>query len=240
MIQTMRQWFMSHELLAGDDRWLLSRKTCLLQSQGCEHESVHQWKSGVLQNVRRSLWSWTGRGVQAVGAGYFAEGAARGYCGGQHQVDGEKVMKRLKMLRNNLALVTTQIDALQITELDKELMQTLWASSAAVKKAGAGKGVKEAGADARVRRVDNVQPVPVSEQRSQPLVAISVVVPQLLQCAVWAPAGSNRDAGLQVLGGTVVFELQMANDMPGGADTILPMMRERRLCTPQQIFLYQG
>ena len=93
-------------------------------------------------------------------------------------------MKRLKMLRNNLALVTTQIDALQSTELDKELMQTLWASSAAVKKAGAGKGVKEAGADARVRRVDNVQPVPVSEQRSQPLVAISVVVPQLLQCAV--------------------------------------------------------
>ena len=30
----------------------------------------------------------------------------------------------------------------------------------------------------------NVQPVPVSVQRSQPLVAISVAVPQLLQCAV--------------------------------------------------------
>ena len=43
-----------------------------------------------------------------------------------------------------MTLVDAQLDALRTTELDKELMQTLLASSAALKKAGVGKGVKEA------------------------------------------------------------------------------------------------
>jgi hypothetical protein len=53
-------------------------------------------------------------------------------------------VKRLEKLRSSLSLVDAQLDALRSTELDKELMQTLLASSAALKKAGVGKGVKEA------------------------------------------------------------------------------------------------
>ena len=52
--------------------------------------------------------------------------------------------KRLEKLRSSLTLVDAQLDALRSTELDKELMQTLMASSAALKRAGVGKGVKEA------------------------------------------------------------------------------------------------
>jgi hypothetical protein len=50
----------------------------------------------------------------------------------------------LEKLRSSLSLVDAQLDALRSTELDKELMQTLLASSAALKRAGVGKGVKEA------------------------------------------------------------------------------------------------
>ena len=59
-------------------------------------------------------------------------------------LERKRAMKRLEKLRNSMSLVDAQLDALQTTELDKELMQTLLASSAALKKAGVGKGVKEA------------------------------------------------------------------------------------------------
>jgi len=60
-------------------------------------------------------------------------------------MERRRAIKRLEKLRNSLALVDAQMDALRTTELDKELMQTLLASNAALKKAGVGKGVKEAG-----------------------------------------------------------------------------------------------
>ena len=59
-------------------------------------------------------------------------------------LERKRALKRLEKLRNSLSLVDAQLDALRSTELDKELMQTLLASSAALKKAGVGKGVKEA------------------------------------------------------------------------------------------------
>jgi hypothetical protein len=59
-------------------------------------------------------------------------------------MERRRAVKRLEKLRGSLALVDAQLDALRTTELDKELMQTLLASSAALKKAGVGKGVKEA------------------------------------------------------------------------------------------------
>ena len=59
-------------------------------------------------------------------------------------VERKRGLKRLDKLRSSLALVDSQLEALRTTELDKELMQTLIASSAALKKAGVGKGVKEA------------------------------------------------------------------------------------------------
>jgi hypothetical protein len=52
--------------------------------------------------------------------------------------------KQLEKLRSSITLVDAQLDTLRSTELDRELMQTLLASSAALKKAGVGKGVKEA------------------------------------------------------------------------------------------------
>jgi hypothetical protein len=59
-------------------------------------------------------------------------------------VERKRGLKRLEKLRSSLMLVDSQLDALRSTELDKEVMQTLLASSAALKKAGVGKGVKEA------------------------------------------------------------------------------------------------
>ena len=59
-------------------------------------------------------------------------------------LERRRAIKRLDRLRSSLTLVDAQLDALRSTELDKELMQTLLASSAALKKAGVGKGVKEA------------------------------------------------------------------------------------------------
>ena len=59
-------------------------------------------------------------------------------------LERRRASKRLERLRSSLSLVDAQLDALRSTELDKEVMQTLLASSAALKKAGVGKGVKEA------------------------------------------------------------------------------------------------
>ena len=59
-------------------------------------------------------------------------------------LERRRVSKRLEKLRNSLVLVDAQMDALQSTELDRELLQTLVASSAALKKAGVGTGVREA------------------------------------------------------------------------------------------------
>ncbi len=62
----------------------------------------------------------------------------------QKMLERRRGLKRLDKLRSSLTLVDAQLDALRTTELDKELMHTLLASSAALKKAGVGKGVKEA------------------------------------------------------------------------------------------------
>jgi hypothetical protein len=59
-------------------------------------------------------------------------------------LERRRALKRLEKLRGSLSLVDAQLDALRSTELDKELMQTLLVSSAALKRAGVGTGVKEA------------------------------------------------------------------------------------------------
>ena len=51
---------------------------------------------------------------------------------------------RLEKLRNGLALLDKQLDALRTSELDKELMNSLRASSQAMKRAGIGIGAEEA------------------------------------------------------------------------------------------------
>ena len=59
-------------------------------------------------------------------------------------MERKRACKRLDKLRSSLALVDAQLDALRTTELDKELMRTLQASSAALKQAGVGTGFKDA------------------------------------------------------------------------------------------------
>jgi hypothetical protein len=54
-----------------------------------------------------------------------------------------RVQKRLERLRHGLDLVDTQLDAIKTSELDKEIMLTLKASTNAMRKAGINVGVQE-------------------------------------------------------------------------------------------------
>jgi hypothetical protein len=54
-----------------------------------------------------------------------------------------RVQKRLERLRHGLDLVDTQLDAIKTSELDKEIMLTIKASTTAMRKAGITLGVQE-------------------------------------------------------------------------------------------------
>ena len=54
-----------------------------------------------------------------------------------------RVQKRLERLRHGLDLVDTQLDAIKTSELDKEIMLTITASTTAMRKAGITLGVQE-------------------------------------------------------------------------------------------------
>ena len=54
-----------------------------------------------------------------------------------------RVQKRLERLRHGLDLVDTQLDAIKTSELDKEIMLTIKASTSAMRKAGITLGVQE-------------------------------------------------------------------------------------------------
>lgn len=58
-------------------------------------------------------------------------------------VERRRCVKRLDRLRHGLDLVDTQLDAIKTSELDKEIMLTLKASTAAMRKAGINLGVQE-------------------------------------------------------------------------------------------------
>lgn len=58
-------------------------------------------------------------------------------------LERKRVQKRLERLRHGLDLVDTQLDAIKTSELDKEIMLTLKASTSAMKKAGITLGVQE-------------------------------------------------------------------------------------------------
>ena len=61
-----------------------------------------------------------------------------------HLQERRRCTARLEKLRNGVALLDKQLDALRSSELDKELMRSLRVSSQAMKKAGIGIGVEEA------------------------------------------------------------------------------------------------
>lgn len=56
----------------------------------------------------------------------------------------KRAVARLEKVRNGLALLDKQLDALRSSELDKELMNSLRASSQAMKRAGIGMDAEEA------------------------------------------------------------------------------------------------
>lgn len=59
-------------------------------------------------------------------------------------VERRRALKRLEKLRGGLGLVDSQLDAIKTSELDKEIMLTLRASTTAMKKAGIGIAITEA------------------------------------------------------------------------------------------------
>ncbi len=80
--------------------------------------------------------------------------------------------KRLERLRHGLELVDTQLDAIKTSELDKEIMLTLKASTVAMRKAGINLGVQEVESvmtelDEQMREVQDITHV-----LAAPLVAV--------------------------------------------------------------------
>ena len=120
--------------------WLMSRRAVGVRPPVCEDETVQESLEGcqmsleareaeLLEGCRRLAREALRRRQQGDGVGAKAK-----------LMERRRGLKRLEKLRNNLSLVSAQIDALQTTELDKELMQTLLASSAALKRPGSGRG----------------------------------------------------------------------------------------------------
>jgi hypothetical protein len=125
--------------------WMLSVRASPIISQAEECEAgIHD----SLESCRNSLETREtdlAEGCRRLGREALRRRQAGDIQGAKAKMmERKRALKRLDKLRGSLALVDAQLDALRTTELDKELMQALLASSAALKKAGVGKGVKEA------------------------------------------------------------------------------------------------
>lgn len=59
-------------------------------------------------------------------------------------VERRRAIKRLDKLRSGMVLIDSQIDAIKMSELDKEIMLTLKQSTSAMRKAGIGVAIQEA------------------------------------------------------------------------------------------------
>lgn len=122
--------------------WMLSVRVPPMEM---EETGIHDNLEGCRESLE-SREADLSEGCKRLGREALKRKQAGDTLGAKNKVmERRRTLKRLEKLRNSLALVDAQMDALRTTELDKELMQTLLASSAALKKAGVGKGVKEAG-----------------------------------------------------------------------------------------------
>jgi hypothetical protein len=59
-------------------------------------------------------------------------------------IERKRTVARIEKIRNGIALLDKQLDALRASELDKQLMDSLKKSSQAMRKAGIGQGLEEA------------------------------------------------------------------------------------------------
>lgn len=124
--------------------WMLSVKAAPALQEEQDETGIHD----SLESCRNSLETREtdlAEGCRRLGREALRRRQAGDLAGAKAKMmERKRAVKRLDKLRSSLALVDAQLDALRTTELDKELMQALLASSAALKKAGVGKGVKEA------------------------------------------------------------------------------------------------
>ncbi len=112
-------------------------------------------------------------------------------------LERRRVQKRLERLRHGLDLVDTQLDAIKTSELDKEIMLTLKASTNAMRKAGITLGVQEvenvmSELDEQMREVQDI-----TEVLTNPLTALGPEEADLdaeldMLDALEAPAAAER------------------------------------------------
>lgn len=124
--------------------WMLSVKATPIAQAEEDESGIHDSLEGC-RNSLEARESDLAEGCRRLGREALRRKQAGDMPGARSKMmERKRAVKRLEKLRSSLALVDAQLDALRSTELDKELMQALLASSNALKKAGVGKGVKEA------------------------------------------------------------------------------------------------
>ena len=83
--------------------------------------------------------------ARKLGAAALAAKRAGNYTAARARIlERRRVVKRIEKLRHGLLLVDSQLEAIRTSELDKQIMLTLRASTSAMKKAGIGVKIEDA------------------------------------------------------------------------------------------------
>ena len=130
-------------LEAAATLWLGARRRVLTEPPEQEVVTAHEG----LEQCRRNMEARE-RELLAVVSRLSDEALANKRAGDVLAARGRmqerrRVQKRLERLRHGLDLVDTQLDAIKTSELDKEIMLTIKASTTAMRKAGITLGVQE-------------------------------------------------------------------------------------------------
>ena len=123
--------------------WMAARRQVVTEPVEEEvvsaHESLEQCRRNMEGRERELQWHIERLGTEALAKkkeGDIPQARAR-------LQERRRCLKRLERLRHGLELVDNQIDAIKTSELDKEIMLTLKASTSAMRKAGITLGVQE-------------------------------------------------------------------------------------------------
>ena len=135
-------------------------------------------------------------------------------------IERRRCNKRLERLRHGIELVDTQIDAIKTSELDKEIMLTLKASTSAMRKAGINLGVQEVETvmseiDEQMREVQDITDV-----LSNPLLSQGGSISTLVE-------DSDLDAELDLL------EAVITTTKPSSAETPNSMLKPLPVASPE-------
>ena len=123
--------------------WMAARRQVVTEPVEEEvvsaHESLEQCRRNMEGRERELQWHIERLGTEALAKkkeGDIPQARAR-------LQERRRCLKRLERLRHGLELVDNQIDAIKTSELDKEIMLTIKASTSAMRKAGITLGVQE-------------------------------------------------------------------------------------------------